>query len=148
MANDSIFVYGTLRRGGVRDMRVLFPDSAFVSKAVARGALYDFGEYPGLVLDDEGDAVTGEVYTISGEILKKLDEIEGFDESDSEANYYLRRRIRVTLESGSPRDCWIYVCNPKKFDLVTRIPSGDWIEHAPSKTVSTPDRLPDEEPSL
>ncbi|HLE20340.1 MAG TPA: gamma-glutamylcyclotransferase family protein, partial [Vicinamibacteria bacterium] len=43
-----LFVYGTLRRGGGRDLRDLIGVSPkFLGRATAAGRLYDLGSYPG-----------------------------------------------------------------------------------------------------
>ena len=47
---DHLFAYGTLMAGFVR-RPLLGPDAVLVGPARIPGSLYDFGEYPGLVLD-------------------------------------------------------------------------------------------------
>ncbi|HEX8749061.1 MAG TPA: gamma-glutamylcyclotransferase family protein [Pyrinomonadaceae bacterium] len=59
MSKHLIFVYGTLREGGVRAMPVLFPHSKLIGQAFVAGSLYDMGEYPGLLLDESNSAVAG-----------------------------------------------------------------------------------------
>ncbi|HVF67495.1 MAG TPA: gamma-glutamylcyclotransferase family protein [Pyrinomonadaceae bacterium] len=120
-----VFVYGTLRRGGVRAMPVLFPGSEFVGRASVRGRLYDFGDYPGLLLDGAGTPVAGEVYEVGEEVLKELDDIEA-------PAYYSRREAEVSLGGGGVT-CWVYEPDLSLYPSRTPIPSGDWIEHAEAK---------------
>lgn len=127
MDKHLVFVYGTLRRGGVRAMPELFPGSELTGVASVRGRLYDFGEYPGLLLDGEGAPVAGEVYEVGEEVLKRLDEIE-------EPAYYSRREVEVSL-GGENVKCWIYEPDLSLYPSRTLITSGDWIEYAGTKTV-------------
>lgn len=125
MDKHQVFVYGTLRRGGVREMPALFPGARFVDKARVRGRLYDFGEYPGLLLDESGAEVAGEVYEIDERILKQLDEIEA-------GSHYIRRRLEIAV-GGRVEACWVYVYDPRFYKGETEIESGDWIAYARSK---------------
>lgn len=125
MSKHLVFVYGTLRRGGVRSMPELFPGSEFVGRASVRGQLYDFGEYPGLRLDESGSAVAGEVYEVSEEVLRKLDDIEA-------PAYYSRREVEVSL-GGEGVACWVYEPDLSLYPSRTPITSGDWIEYAKGK---------------
>ncbi|MEW5977308.1 MAG: gamma-glutamylcyclotransferase family protein [Acidobacteriota bacterium] len=139
---DSLFVYGTLRMGGSREIARLFPSSVFLDFAKVWGTLHDLGAYPGLELTAGGASVLGEVYAVSGEVLKALDEIEGFYPSDPASSYFLRKKTKVLQLSGSRRDCWIYECNADRFALEHPIPSGDWIEYARRKEDAPADEWP------
>lgn len=127
MAKHLVFVYGTLRRGGVRAMPELFPGSEFVGRASVRGSLYDFGEYPGLLLGGAGSPVAGEVYEVGEDVLKQLDDIEA-------PAHYSRREVEVSLGGAGVR-CWVYEPDLSLYPSRTPIPSGDWMEYAGSKTV-------------
>ena len=108
-------------------MPELFPGSEFVGSAGVRGQLYDFGEYPGLLLGESDSPVAGEVYGVSEEVLKKLDDIEA-------PAYYSRREVEVSLGSGTTK-CWVYEPDLSLYPSRTLIKSGDWIEYAKRKTV-------------
>lgn len=131
MDKHFVFVYGTLRRGGVRAMPELFPGSEFVGRASVRGQLYDFGEYPGLRLGESGLHVAGEVYEVSEEVLRKLDDIEA-------PAYYSRREVEVSLGDGTVK-CWIYEPDLSLYPSRTLIASGDWIAYAETKTARPED---------
>lgn len=145
MTHPRVFVYGTLRQGGVRAMPNLFPASIFIGKATVRGWLYDLGAYPGLVLDEMGTVVIGEVYAVTAEILDELDEIEGYQRDNPAASDYLRRLVAVSLGEGRTARCWVYECNPRGFACRTVIPSGDWIAYARTKPAWAQDSGSDEE---
>jgi gamma-glutamylcyclotransferase (GGCT)/AIG2-like uncharacterized protein YtfP len=76
-----VFVYGTLRRGDSNDINKLNPAPVWLGYGTVRGTLYDFGDYPGIVLADEGSdgshsAVLGEIYRASPALIPVLDDIE------------------------------------------------------------------------
>lgn len=129
MNKHLIFVYGTLRQGGLRAMPDIFPAAKFIGQANVSGSLYDLGDYPGLLLDDANSSVIGEVYEIDDEIFHQLDEIEA-------ASDYRRTQVEVSL--GHDRmSCWVYAPAAKFFHqgvLDNLITSGDWIEYARTKT--------------
>ena len=126
MIKHFVFVYGTLRRGGAREMSKRFPTSEFIADAQVSGSLYDLGAFPGLLLNESTSMVNGEVYQVDDEILNELDEIE------ASSNYW-RKQIEISL--GTERKmCWIYEPNPEVYSPRTLITSGDWLEYARTKT--------------
>lgn len=125
MSKHLVFVYGTLRRGGLRSMPELFPAARFVADARVSGSLYDLGPHPFLLLEESGSYVVGEVYEVDGELLKRLDDIE------SSADY-LRRRTEVSLGDRAAT-CWTYTPDPEAFPDRKLITSGDWIEYAKTR---------------
>jgi gamma-glutamylcyclotransferase (GGCT)/AIG2-like uncharacterized protein YtfP len=126
MSKHLVFVYGTLRQGGIRAMPGLFPAAKFIGTAKIVGSLYDLGAYPGLVLDESSAPVTGEVYEIDEEILRELDEIEA-------SSNYRREQIEASLDNQK-LPCWVYGPEPESYSLDTLITSGDWIEYAKTRT--------------
>jgi gamma-glutamylcyclotransferase (GGCT)/AIG2-like uncharacterized protein YtfP len=131
-----VFVYGTLRRGGVRAMSERFPSSEFIGTAQIRGTLYDLGAFPGLLLNETNSLVLGEVYEVDDETLNRLDDIEA-------SSYYIRKQVEVSL--GTDRTtCWIYVYDPQFYSPRTVIASGNWIEYAKTKTDWAEDEWRDE----
>lgn len=131
-----VFVYGTLRQGGRRALPELFLGARFVGRAQVRGWLYDFGAYPGLVLDEAGGLATGEVYELDDEILLRLDEIEA-------PAFYERKQVAVNLDNQSRR-CWLYEPRIELYPQRSLISSGDWIEYAKTKTEWPEDAWPGE----
>ena len=126
MNKHLVFVYGTLREGGVRAMPQLFPAAKLIGQATVCGRIYDLGDYPCLAPDQAGPAVTGEVYEIDDEILGELDEIEASAD-------YGRQQVPVSLSDVS-LSCWIYAPEAQSFPEERLIASGDWITYALMKT--------------
>ena len=127
MNKQLVFVYGTLRRGGVRAMPDLFPAAKFIDDANVKGSLYDLGAFPGLLLDEANSLVIGEVYEVDDETLNKLDEIEA-------STHYWRKQVEISVADSSSL-CWVYESDPKYYFHRVLITSGDWIEYVRAKTV-------------
>ena len=90
MAKITVFVYGTLKRG--QRNHALLQDQEFLgqTRTLPRYRLYDCGRYPALVHDPaNGVAVSGEVWRVSEEVLRKMDEYEGAPELYSRAEILL-----------------------------------------------------------
>lgn len=74
----TVFVYGTLKRGG--RYHDLLADQNWIGEArsVAGYTLYQPADYPGMVrAEDDSEGVTGELWEVSPECLKRLDALEG-----------------------------------------------------------------------
>ena len=132
-----VFVYGTLRRGDVRDINQLQPVPAFVAMATVQGVLYDLGSYPGMLLGGEG-RVTGEVYAISAELERQLDSIE--EVWPQPTGEYSKREVVVQLckDGVTPEaletqglSCLLYEINPARTRTCPVISSGDWRDRRP-----------------
>ena len=109
-----LFVYGTLKRGGVNF--ALIRDQRFVGEAVTapRYRVYDLGPYPGLVRDDAyGLAVAGELWEVSACALGELDDFE------TDADEFARGPVEVAGVDG-PVEAYFYV-GP----IPAAVPSGD-----------------------
>jgi gamma-glutamylcyclotransferase (GGCT)/AIG2-like uncharacterized protein YtfP len=73
-----LFVYGTLKRGGCRHGPLEW--QRFLGPALTRPlyALYDLGDYPGLVpCGAGGQSIAGELYEVEAELRGVLDALEG-----------------------------------------------------------------------
>ena len=77
-----IFVYGTLKRG--HSNHGSLRDQQFISMAMTqpRYRLHDLGGYPGMVLDEQGLSIEGEVWEIDESCRTQLDVLEGVDEGE------------------------------------------------------------------
>lgn len=128
-----VFVYGTLRRGDVRDITRLHPAPRFVGMASVAGVLYDLGPYPGVVLGGPG-RVCGEVYAISAELERQLDAIEEVfpqstgEYSKQEASALLDESPVSTGVAAAQLQCLVYEINPEFVVGKKVIPAGDWLE--------------------
>jgi len=82
-----------------------------IGPARVRGRLYDFGAYPGAILDDSSDSsISGQVFELpDGDLLASLDDYEAFDPEDGAGSLFVRVKRPVTLADGRQVECWIYV---------------------------------------
>ena len=119
-----VFVYGTLRRGDDNDINRLRPPPRFIGIGSVKGAMYHFGRYPGVLLGGEGD-IAGEVYEITPELERVLDEIEEL--YPQQTNEYFKRDIVVEV-AGKPVACIVYEINPDYVHGKPRIEGGDWVK--------------------
>ena len=126
-----VFVYGTVMPGG-KYFDYIFSDiSPSFLEAKVRGKLYDLNVgYPGLILGGES-WVFGFLLSFEDEnILKKLDMLEGFDETNLKAaNEYDRTIISVfDFKENFLSQAWVYFMNQNqlsRFDY-TFLESGVW----------------------
>ena len=128
---QNVFIYGTLRAGEVNDIteaaaRHHVARPVLLGRAAVRGRLFDFGSYPGLVVDPAGVPVQGDVYEIDDELVAVLDEIEqvypGVD------GRFLPREVTVEVE-GVRLACRFYPVEPRAVKGLPEIASGDWVAH-------------------
>jgi gamma-glutamylcyclotransferase (GGCT)/AIG2-like uncharacterized protein YtfP len=149
LSEQQIFVYGSLRKGLRHEMhRVLDRAARFVANATVRGALFDLGAYPGLVVAESATGVvTGELYVLDAgnaeQTLALLDDYEGCASSDLEPHEFRRALMQVTLADGSTRSAWAYLLN-RPYAGLTRIPSGDYLawQGRAARVVNDPARKP------
>jgi len=99
-SGTKLFVYGTLKRGGVR--AVLLSGQAFVAEVATapRYRMFSTGDYPALVeagpLGLEGLSIRGELWRVDASCLARLDEEEGVSEG-----LYTRGPIALQDENAS-----------------------------------------------
>lgn len=123
-AQRYVFVYGTLRRGGLNDITRLRPAPRWVGAAQVAGNLYHLGAYPGMTLGGS-EWVQGEVYAIDPALEPLLDEIE--DLGAHPTDEYIKRDIDVNV-GGCPVRCLVYEINPRYAIPALRVPGGDWFQ--------------------
>jgi gamma-glutamylcyclotransferase (GGCT)/AIG2-like uncharacterized protein YtfP len=123
-----LFAYGTLMTGFSR-RPLLGAGAVLEARGRIRGTLYDFGEYPGVVLQGTG-WVMGELYRLPdmAQRLAELDRTEWYEPGNEPSSLYLRRRVAVLIGDGSTREAWIYVYNGPP-GRGAPIASGDWRAH-------------------
>lgn len=127
-ATDLLFTYGTLRRAAGHAAHRLLADSAeLVGHGFVRGRLYQAAEFPVLVVDPQGVAVTGEVYRVFAPpaAFVRLDQYEGFDPASPDTSEFRRDLVQVALNDGRTVTAWAYVYQRPLFDLQP-IPHGDY----------------------
>jgi gamma-glutamylcyclotransferase (GGCT)/AIG2-like uncharacterized protein YtfP len=131
---ERIFLYGTLRREGSRDVRKFYGGAEFVAPAKVRGVLHDFDQYPGLRLAGDAGWVIGELFDVTPGTLTQLDEWEGIDPSVPDAGEYRRVRLVAEREDGAAKECWGYEIAREKCVDRPVISSGDWIAYAAARS--------------
>ena len=107
-----LFVYGTLLPGNVPSQLASIVDQFRVTGAAwVSGRLYDFGNFPGAVLEPRSSSIIhGIAYEIPdhGVTLSTLDRYEGFDPRNPASSPFLRKQTRAMLEDGRTISAWIY----------------------------------------
>src|SRR5262245_52335256 len=128
--SQHLFVYGTLLQSEApKAIASIVKRFRSLGSAHVRGRLYDFGEFPGAVLDPSSRTIIhGELVVLpaDGRVLQELDRYEEFDSSDPKRSLFVRKKARVQMANGSSREGWIYVYNkpPRKAKLVR---GGDYV---------------------
>ncbi len=127
----NIFVYGTLRAGETNDIRRAaarrsVAEPRLVGFASVRGRLYDFGSYPGLVVDEAGIPVVGEVYEIERGLVPVLDEIEQV--YPGVEGLFVGRDVELQV-AGESMMCRFYPLAERSVQSVAEIADGDWVLH-------------------
>lgn len=108
----TIFVYGTLKHGE-RFHCLLGEDVKLLGGATVNAQMYSLPEgYPALV-PGEGIA-RGEVYSMSTDKLRTLDELEGYV-PDEPANLYRRTEENVRADNGRLLSCLVYWFNDEEY---------------------------------
>lgn len=120
-----VFVYGTLRRGGSNAFRMA--GAEFLSPGTILGRLYRIDWYPGLVVDDAGDEIHGEVYSVGPEQLGELDVFEGLSANEIEGSEYRRVPVTVVLQNSETLTAWAWEWLGQT-DESRRISDGDWLK--------------------
>lgn len=125
-----VFVYGTLRRGERRDINCLQPVPVFIGNAQIKGTLYALGSYPGVRLGG-AQWVQGEVYQITPELERKLDEIE--EVWPQQTGEYARQEVVVQCAAlALALTCLVYEAAPERVQGHAVIESGDWRQRGPA----------------
>ncbi|RSL34801.1 gamma-glutamylcyclotransferase [Salibacterium salarium] len=125
-----VFVYGTLRNGLHNYENILKDQTATENNATSVGSLYavDHESFPCLVREGR-TIIQGEVMYIKedryDDILKKLDYLEGYDESNIQESDYVREVTTVTDDKGQDVEVYIYYWNQPR-GLGEYITSGCW----------------------
>jgi len=120
-----VFVYGTLRRGGSNHFRMEGAD--FISPGTVTGMLYRIGWYPGLVLDEAGDEIHGEVFSVGPELLAALDVFEGISAGEVDGSEYRRVHVTVMQRNSQPINAWVWEWLGQT-DESQRLKDGDWLK--------------------
>lgn len=121
-----VFVYGTLRRGGSNHFRMA--GAEFISSGTITGRMYRIDWYPGLVLDEAGGEIHGEVYSVGPEQLEALDVFEGLSAGEIEGSEYRRVLTTVVRRDSQTTSAWVWEWLGET-DESRRLEDGDWLKH-------------------
>ena len=138
MDSDGLFVYGTLREGGVHHAWLQRTHPEGLTRAWAPGRLFHLAEgFPALVPGPEPPApppgpgwVVGDFvgYEDPAELeaaLADLDALEGVEE-----DRFSRILLPVVLQGGHRYTAWAHVFHvarlPRLERVATELPDGDW----------------------
>lgn len=128
--SEHLFLYGTLLpTEAPKEIASIVKRLRRLGSAQVRGRLYDFGEFPGAVLDPlSRTMIHGELVALpsDGRILDALDRYEEFDPLAPKRSLFIRKRAKIRMANGSSREGWIYVYNrpPGKAKLLR---GGDYL---------------------
>jgi len=124
---NKVFVYGTLMKGFCNYKRYLEGRVSRITSGRTHGLLYHLPEgYPALLEGNE--TIEGEIMEpVDEDLLKTLDRLEGYSESDSN-NLYVREVRNILTDSGKEMPCWIYIYADEKYAKENGIlvPNGNW----------------------
>ncbi len=113
--SERLFVYGTLLPDEApKEIASIVKRFRRLGSAHVRGRLYDFGEFPGAVLDPSSRTmIHGELVLLpsDGRTLDALDRYEEFDPLDPKRSLFVRTKAKIRMANGSSCEGWIYVYN-------------------------------------
>jgi gamma-glutamylcyclotransferase (GGCT)/AIG2-like uncharacterized protein YtfP len=115
--NVMVFVYGTLRSDADPSNSHLLGGTLLSTGCTVRGELYDFGHYPGIVLNEFGGDVVGEVWSVPKTSLSRLDYYEG--------SLYVRVITEARVAGGAKIHVMVY--EAIDVDGLDKIPGNDWV---------------------
>lgn len=122
---ELVFVYGTLRRGGSNHFRMA--GAEFITAGTIAGRMYRINWYPGLVLDEAGGEIHGEVYAASPERLAALDLFEGISADEMDGSEYRRVQTTVVGQDSRLLNAWVWEWLGM-VDESQRLTDGDWLK--------------------
>jgi gamma-glutamylcyclotransferase (GGCT)/AIG2-like uncharacterized protein YtfP len=112
---EFLFAYGTLQPGRApAEIAPLIAKLEIVGRGFVRGTLYDFGHYPGAVLNPaSATRIPGTVYKLHAdpELVALLDEYEEYFPGLPEISQFIREQHPVHWDDGRTVLCWVYVFN-------------------------------------
>ena len=128
MKSALLFVYGTLLNHNNEFAVYLKEHSHFFANGKVKGKLYDIGEYPGAILDDEDEYIYGVILQIDDPevVFSEIDDYEGYGDEQPEPNEFIRLAVDVETTSEVVH-CYIYVYN-LPVDGLKKIEDGRYVK--------------------
>ena len=113
--SEHLFLYGTLLPGKApEEIAGVVKRFRRLGPASVRGKLYDFGEFPGAIIDQScRTMIHGELVLLPADnrVFEVLDRYEEFDPLRPKRSLFIRKKAKVRLADGSSLEGWIYVYN-------------------------------------
>jgi gamma-glutamylcyclotransferase (GGCT)/AIG2-like uncharacterized protein YtfP len=110
-----LFTYGTLQPGRApQEMSRVVEKMQIAGRGYVHGTLYDFGHYPGAVLDASSEnRISGTIYKLppDPDLLAQLDDYEDYSPQSPETSQFIRELHPVHWNDGRTIPCWVYVLN-------------------------------------
>ena len=127
-ATDLLFVYGTLRKGGLNiNAARLSRESRYIGEGYVRGLLHKIGDYPALIPDATAGWVIGDLVQLY-QLHFTLDWLDAYEECSAEfpEPWEYERRVTTVETATGPALAWAYHYNwpTAKRPLIS---SGDWM---------------------
>ena len=120
-----IFVYGTLMAGEVREgaWERIKIETRHIDYMY--GTLYDYGSYPGMILNTQG-LIKGELVRTENieTALPIFDQIEGFESFGSKNNLFRRSLAKPLIGDEQGNLAWVYLTNRASAQKIC--PLYDW----------------------
>jgi len=116
MVNKTLIgVYGTLKRGQSANYKL--DGSKFIASDKVPGAtMYNLGAYPAVIVDESNNEIHVEVYEVDDNILKVLDQYEGYPDLYG----------KTTVSTSNGREIIIYTMDDVDNNYATVIEGGIW----------------------
>jgi len=132
-----VFVYGTLKRGGINHKYLQMDGAEFVKEATIPAGNFKMlnisNRYPAVILSESGPAIHGEIYKVTKLVLSTLDILEGHKGQRNLENLFDRCTYFLTGENMP--FVHIYIAGQKLLNVINgensekmfpEIPSGNW----------------------
>ncbi|RLC88878.1 MAG: hypothetical protein DRJ03_01165 [Chloroflexi bacterium] len=111
---DKVFVYGTLKVGHALAYQLDDLRTSSKEGYIKNAVMYSLGPYPAIKTKNiPGRRVYGEVHTYKQfrEVLRRLDQIEGFNPDKPKTSFYSREITTVYIEGEEPVEAHVYTMN-------------------------------------
>lgn len=123
-------MYGSLLEAGNEFAVYLQQNSGIYAHGKFKGKLYDIGEYPGAIIDPNGELwVYGTILALNNPaiVLKNIDHYEGFGTGQPKPYLFIRKLIKVETDKGQVK-CWVYLYN-LPVNHLHHISSGNYLSY-------------------
>ncbi|MFA5983298.1 MAG: gamma-glutamylcyclotransferase family protein [Methylococcaceae bacterium] len=131
MADEFLFVYGTLRRDCGHQMHdAMLKYCHFYSMASMAGQLYEVNGYPGAIMTDDGSRVVGELYRIVApdNLFALLDDYEECSPHYAKPHEFCRLKIATSMQTMQSVMAWCYLYKASTGHL-RRIITGNYRDY-------------------